>query len=168
MPIEVIVMIDDIDQLVTTAISGVFGTMLKIPVQQEPPGSPIRNGEPHVAGSVGFIGSLSGVVYVYSTQSFARRLTRKLLGEKHGEPADEMVNDAVGEIANMIVGNIKSRLADRGMNCVLTIPSIVRGSHFTIEPTSSTQRRVCSYQCEGDQVVVEVLIKASKEFSFSV
>jgi chemotaxis protein CheX len=162
-------MIDDIDQLVTNAISGVFGTMLKIPVQMEPPGAPIRNGEPHIAGSVGFIGALSGVVYVYSTQSFAQKITRGLLGYKDTEVGEEMVNDAMGEITNMIVGNIKSCLTDRGMSCVLTIPSVVRGSHFTIGPIRSTQRRVCSYECDGDQIVVDVIIKASSpEVNFAV
>lgn len=152
-------MIDDIDDLVTSAVSGVFATMLQIPLQVEPHGSPVRNGEAQVAGSVGFIGPLSGVVYVYSTQTFARRMTSELLGTRDKVPADEMVNDAVGEITNMIVGNIKSRLTDRGMSCVLTIPSIVRGSHFSIEATSSAQRRICSYDCEGNQLVVEVLLK---------
>lgn len=152
-------MIEDIDQLLTSALSGVFVTMLKIPVEKEPAGALIANGEPHVAGSVGFIGTLSGVVYVYSTVSFARKMTRAMVGLKEAEIQEEMVNDAVGEITNMIVGNIKSRLADRGLACVLTIPSIVRGSHFTIEPTTSTQRRVCSFRCDGNQIVVEALIK---------
>lgn len=152
-------MIDDIDQLVTSAITRVFATMLKIPIEKEPPGSPILNGEPHVAGSVGFIGAVSGVVYVYSTVSFAKKMTRAMVGSKDADTGDEMVNDAIGEISNMVVGNIKSRLADRGMGCILTIPSIVRGSHFTIEPISSTQRWVCSYRCDGSQVVVEALLK---------
>jgi chemotaxis protein CheX len=162
------VMIDDMDQLVTSAITGVFATMLKIPIQKEPPGSPIRNGEAHVAGSVGFIGALSGVVYVYSTVSFAQRITKAMVGLKEADTGDEMVNDAIGEISNMIVGNIKSRLADRGLGCILTIPSIVRGSHFTIEPISSMQRRVSSFECDGNQVVVEVLLKLPKEASFAV
>jgi chemotaxis protein CheX len=160
-------MIDDIDQLVTNAVSGVFGTMLKIPVHQEPPGAPIRNGEPHVAGSVGFIGNLTGVIYVYSTQTFARKITRGLLGEKCPNPGDEMVNDAIGEIANMIVGNIKSHLVDRGLNCVMTIPSVLRGSHFSVEPTSSTRRHVTSYECDGHQLVVEVLLR-STDTAFAV
>jgi chemotaxis protein CheX len=162
-------MIDDIDQLVTSAITRVFGTMLKIPIQKEPPGSAILNGEPHVAGSVGFIGALSGVVYVYSTASFAQKITKAMVGTRDADTGDEMVNDAIGEISNMIVGNIKSRLADRGMRCILTIPSIVRGSHFSVKPISSTERRVCTFQCDGNQVVVEILIKATpKEAVFAV
>ena len=72
---------------------------------------------------------------------------------------NEMVNDVMGEVSNMVVGNIKSRLCDRGMECVLTIPSIVRGNHFSIEPVSSTERNVMSFRCEGSQLVVEVLLK---------
>jgi len=155
-------MLDDLDQLVAAAISAVFGTMLNVPVLREAPGAPITNGEAHVAGSVGFIGAISGVVFVYSSASFAQRVTRGLLGMKDAEPAIEMVNDAVGEITNMVVGNIKSRLSDRGMDCMLTIPSIVRGSHFTIEPTTSTERRVCLFRCEGQQVVVEVLLRQTR------
>ena len=148
------VMIDDMDHMVTTAVTSVFGTMLNFAVSKEPPDSPIVNGEPHIAGSVGFIGTVSGVVFVYSTASFAKRVTRGLLGLKDAEPSgDEIINDAVGEITNMVVGNIKSRLADRGMKCILTIPSVMRGSHFTIEPTSASQRRVCIYRCDGKAVV---------------
>jgi chemotaxis protein CheX len=160
-------MIEDLDQLVTSAITRVFGTMLKIPVQREPAGSPITNGEPHVAGAVGFIGTMSGMIYVYSTVSFARKMTRKMVGLKETDASDEMVNDAVGEIANMIVGNIKSCLMDRGMPCVLTIPSVLRGEHFRIEPTSSVQRRVCSFQIEGSQVVVEALLKPATKAAVS-
>jgi chemotaxis protein CheX len=153
-------MINDLDQLVNRAVAEVFSTMLNVPIELQPPGTPICNGEPHVAGAVGFIGTLTGVLYVYSTVNFARRVTRGLLGlPESADTTDEMVNDAVGEMTNMVVGHIKSRLSDRGMTCVLTIPSIVRGSHFTIEPTSSTLRRVCAYECVGNQFIVEVLLK---------
>jgi hypothetical protein len=45
------------------------------------------------------------------------------------------------------------------MPCVLTIPSIVRGMHLTIEPVSTTERRVFSFRSNNNQLVVEVLIK---------
>jgi chemotaxis protein CheX len=82
-----------------------------------------------------------------------------MLGSDSTITGEEMVNDAFGELTNMIVGHIKSRLGDRGIQCVLTIPSILRGSHFTIESTSSTRRRVSTFRCAGSPVVVEVLLK---------
>lgn len=155
-------MIDQIDELVTQAVARAFDTMLNQKVQLEPAHEGMWNGEPHVAGSVGFIGRLAGVVYIYSSASFARRITGQLLGLKDEEiESDEMVNDAIGEITNMVVGQIKSQLSDRGMPCVLTIPSIVRGSHFMIEAVSTTTRRVNSFRCGDHRLIVETLIKPS-------
>ncbi len=163
-------MLDDLDHLVTCAVTSVFATMLDFPVVREPLGTLISAGEPHIAGSVGFTGTVTGVVFVYSSTRFANRMTQGLLGLKKHEPSgDEMVNDAMGEITNMVVGSLKSRFADRGMTCDLTIPSILRGGHFTIEPTSTSRRRICTFQCDGSQVVVEVLLKsAPAEAAFAV
>jgi chemotaxis protein CheX len=152
-------MIEDMDHLISSAVSAVFGTMLNLPVRKESEVAPIKDPETLIAGSVGIIGIVTGVVFVYSTTSFARKIAREMLGPEGEQASDEMVNDAFGEITNMIVGNIKSRLADRGMTCALTIPSIMRGSDFTIESTSSTRRRISTFQCDDNRVVVEVLIK---------
>src|SRR5262245_4094403 len=106
-------MIDDLDHLVSSAVSSVFGTMLNLPVQEQSAGAPVPENEAQIAGSVGFIGVVTGVVFIYSTVSFARQVTRRMLGPQIAVTAEEMVNDAFGEITNMIVGHIKSRLADR-------------------------------------------------------
>jgi chemotaxis protein CheX len=153
-------MIDDLDELVRAAGREVFDTMLNFQLETQPPGTSIPTDEPHIAGAVGFIGHLSGVVYVYASAHFAREITSALLGLPETDtPPDEMVNDAIGELTNMIVGHIKSRLADRGMPCALTIPSIVRGSHFTIEAVTSTTRRLCAFSCRGHQMAIDILLK---------
>lgn len=153
------VMIDDLDHLVSSAVASVFGTMLNLPVDEESGTAPAAENQAQIAGSVGFIGAVTGVVFIYSSVDFARNVTRRMLGSNGLVAGDEMVNDAFGEITNMVVGHIKSRLADRGMQCALTIPSILRGSQFTIEPTSSTRRRISIFRCAGECVVVEVLLK---------
>jgi chemotaxis protein CheX len=153
-------MIDDLDELVRTAVREVFETMLSLDLEPQPAGTSIQNTEPHVVGAVGFIGRPNGIVYVYATANFARDITNALLGLAETDAtSDEMVNDAMGELTNMIVGHIKSRLADRGMPCALTIPSIVRGTNFTIEAVSTTTRRLCAFQCRGNRLAIEILLK---------
>jgi chemotaxis protein CheX len=153
-------MIEDLEQLIGLSVREVFGTMLDLSVQPEALGTVVTNGEPHIASSVGFIGRLTGVVYLYCTTSFARRVTSGFLGLTETEiEGEEMVNDAMGELGNMVVGHLKSRLSDRGIPCSLTIPSIVRGKHFSIEPVSSTERHIFSFRCGTNQLIVEVLIK---------
>jgi chemotaxis protein CheX len=153
-------MIDDLDELVGSAVTALFGTMLGMQMLPVPVQAGFGNNEAHVAGVVGFIGKLSGVVYVYTTQSFARRITATFLGLKDSElEGGEMVNDAMGELANMLVGQMKSRLTDRGIPCVLTIPSVVRGSHFSVEAISSTEGHVFSFEAQGNRIFIHFLLK---------
>lgn len=154
-------MIDRIEEMVKSSVADVFQTMLKLEARVVPLPSDIITDEPHVAGSVGFIGEMTGVVYIYCTATFARRVTGILLEMPFEEvDGEEMINDSMGELANMVVGGMKARLVEQGHSCVLTIPSIVRGSHFSIEATSSTTRRVLCFRCDdGVSLVVEILIK---------
>lgn len=158
-------MIEVLEELVKGAISEVFGTMLSIKTEPDKTLQLMGSGNPHVASSVGFIGQITGVVFIYSKDDFAKLITSRMLGlEPREVDSEEMINDSMGELGNMVVGHIKSRLCDRGMSCVLTIPSIVRGSNFSIEPTASATRVVLGFKCgDSDQVAVEVLIKRPDE-----
>lgn len=151
------------ETLVDGAVKEVFGTMLNLQMVATPADQATMNGQPQVAGAVGFVGRATGVFYIYTTVAFARRVTCGLLGLTEGEiHGEEMVNDAMGEIANMVVGYIKSRLVDRGMSCVMTIPSVVRGSHFDIEGVANTETLRLAFDCNGNPLRVEVLVKATE------
>ncbi len=154
-------MIEVLEELVKGAVSEVFSTMLSIKTQPDSSLNIVSQGESHVASSVGFIGQITGVVFIYSNDSFAKVITSRMLGlEPKDVDTEEMINDSMGELGNMVVGHIKSRLCDRGMSCVLTIPSIVRGSQFSIQPTTSASRMVIAFRCDDvNQVAIEVLIK---------
>jgi len=153
-------MIADFNELVTSAVTKLFGTMLGINMLPSLLQSGLDDGEAHIAGAVGFVGPLTGVVYVFTTVSFARRIAATFLGLKETEAAgDELLNDAMGEMANMLVGHVKSRISDRGMPCVLTIPSVVRGSHFSVEAITSTEGRTLSFASGPDRIFVQFLLK---------
>lgn len=155
-------MIEDLDKLVDSAVTDVFQTMLGMAMRRVPPSPDLSNGEPQVAGSVGFVGKVTGVLYIYASVAFARRITGTLLQlADHEIDSDEMVNDAIGEMANMLVGHMKSCLSDRGMACALTIPSIVRGSHFSVEPVSSVRGQMFAFETSGSHVFIEVLFKST-------
>jgi chemotaxis protein CheX len=155
-------MIADLEGLVTGAVTELFSTMLSTNMLPAPLKPGFGNGEPHIAGAVGFVGRLSGMVYVFTTVSFARRITATFLGLQEAEiEGDEMINDAMGEMANMLVGQMKSRLSDRDMPCMLTIPSVVRGSSFSVEATTSTEGHIFSFVSGENRIFIQVLLKAS-------
>lgn len=120
---------------------------------------------PHVVGNVGFIGDITGLVYVYLETPFANQIAGQMLGMTAAELAeggDEVVNDVVGELTNMTVGAFKNQLADKGFPCRLTIPSILRGDNFKIEATRSATRRIFQFRVDQTTVLVDLLMQNSE------
>lgn len=164
-----------IRQNITRAISDVFKTMLgRVPtfvgltemqvddVLAPPSPRPAWDMTPFVVGTVGFLGDINGLIYLYLDESFARHSTCHLLGMTEAEleeAGDAVINDAIGEITNMTVGSFKNGLCDAGYPCKLTIPSILRGSNFSIEPVSSATRYIYNYESGGHKVSADILIQ---------
>ncbi len=155
--------IEEVCNWLNTSVSDVFSTMFSSEAQSVPPLDSHGTTEPLVIGSVGFVGEMNGVVYISVTAAFARNLTSRMLGMPEAEiEGDEMVNDVIGELSNMIVGSVKSRLCDRGAPCVLTIPSIVRGQNLKVQPIKPSKHHLLGFQCGTDHLAVEFLMKPSK------
>lgn len=159
---------------ITRAAGDVFKTMLGLELSlggasastpseapRHAPSGMIETG-PHIVGAVGFVGSVNGLIYLYLDLPFARHCTAHMLGMSENEldeAGDEVINDAIGEITNMTVGSFKNGLCDSGFPCTLTIPSILRGSSFSIEPISSVMRQTFRFECGVHRVVADILIK---------
>ena len=162
-----------IREYITRAVSDVFKTMLgrvpafvgrtSQPTGTDAPATPNTSRRLYVVGTVGFIGEVNGLIYLYMEEPFARLCTCQLLGMSDAEleaSGDEVINDAIGELTNMTVGGFKNGLCDAGYPCKLTIPSILRGSNFSIEPISSASRYTYTFDSGGHKVVADILLKA--------
>ena len=161
-------MIPDLGDLVTAAVDSFFGTMLSMQMLPVPMSAPPQEEDVQIAGSVGFVGPLSGIIYSHLSEAFARRITCDLLGmDDFQVTGGEMINDTVGEMSNMLVGHIKSRLCDRGLPCVLTLPSIVRGRGLSVAAPSTTQRHFFGFASEGFRLFIEVHLKRDESYRAS-
>lgn len=162
-------------QIVSNSVSSVFHTMLNLSVEMKGvsaldcDGVPVdfvpltATGEMLVVGNVGIVGRLTGMVYLYMTHSFATRIAARMLGMTEAEvEEDELINDVIGELSNMVVGQFKNQLDERGYACRLTIPSILRGSNFVVEPVRSAERQVFYFTCGNDSIAYDILMKAGE------
>jgi len=128
-----------------------------------PPTTTVSTGRV-VVGSVGFLGDINGMIYLYFDDALARISTCHLLGMSAMElenEGDGAINDAIGEITNMTVGSFKNSLCDAGYPCKLTIPSILRGQNFSIEPVGDTYRYIYNFLTDTHKVSADILIKAN-------
>jgi len=160
-------------ETISRAVQDVFKTMLgktttlenttdSVVTDASPWDHPVQITGQQVVGTVGFIGDISGLIYLYLEAGFANEIASHMLGMSAAEleeAGDEVVNDAVGELTNMTVGTFKNQLADKGFPCKLTIPSILRGSNFSIEPISSATRRIYRFHIGEHQLVADLLMK---------
>ena len=86
--------------------------------------------KPIYVGSVGFVGDINGVVYLYINQSVMRKAAARITGDD--ENGEEMISDVCGEIANMLGGGFKNSLADMGQGSMLTIPTVLNGCELYV------------------------------------
>ena len=73
--------------------------------------------------------------------------------------SDEEVHDVIGELSNMIGGDLKSRLCDAGFTCELSIPSITAGKDFSIESKGWAVNETVCFQFENHIALIEAYIK---------
>ncbi len=151
----------DIAAFVNNAMTDVFDTMLDMEVKiSDADSHPEMDGN-RIVGSVGFAGKVLGSIYIHVTDTFARFMTAAMLDMELDEiEGDEEVEDVIGELSNMIGGNLKSRLCDAGLNCELSIPSITSGSNFKVEPVNWARRDRFAFQCRQHTGLLEIYIKS--------
>jgi chemotaxis protein CheY-P-specific phosphatase CheC len=110
--------------------------------------------DPAIFGYVHITGGWEGSVVVQCEDELARRLAAAMFGSEPGVVTPEEVSDAIGEIANVTAGNVKSRL---GVACQLSMPG--HSNVVDIEaafPQSQLIRRY-TFEAEGMPVVVGIL-----------
>ena len=79
-------------------------------------------------GTITFKGNLEGCLGICCGLNCARTIAANMLGmDPDDEISDADINDAVGEVANMVMGAVKSRIQDEVGNVEVSIPSVVQG-----------------------------------------
>jgi chemotaxis protein CheX len=150
----------DIRHYINGHLVDVFQTMLSMKVTPAPGGQPPEFSE-RVTGSVGFGGeTVTGAVYLHLSANFANEITAGMLGLPAGEAIGETeVNDVIGECTNMLAGGLKSALCDKGYDCAVSTPAIIRGASFVIESPHDVRQELLIFDCNGVRFIVEVHIK---------
>jgi chemotaxis protein CheX len=108
-------------------ISDVFETMLGLAVER-------REGDwrcemPPVTGAIFYAGAWNGALLVECTQEQAFQFTHRLMSIEPPASVNDDVRDAVGELANMIAGNLKAVLPP---GVALSMPSVVEGRDYSL------------------------------------
>jgi chemotaxis protein CheX len=95
-----------------------------------------------ISGIIGFSGEASGAVAISLTDTTACKVTDILTDGVSHDKMDDDVIDAVGEIINIIAGNVKKNFEEE-LRIKISLPSIVKGKDHTIVWPSDKTRIIC-------------------------
>ena len=151
----------DLKSFMAKVIKDVFETMVSMDLELSDSNTnkEVVNGN-LIVGSVGLAGDVQGNVRIHVSDDFARAITAAMLGMELDEiEGEEEVYDVIGELSNMISGDIKSRICDAGFSCELSTPTITSGSDYEIISQDCMRCEQLFFINEDHTALAEVAIK---------
>jgi chemotaxis protein CheX len=108
-----------------------------------------------ITGMVGLAGTHKGVLAVHFPKPLALAVTSSFLG-MDVEEINEDVQDAIGEIANMLGGNLKTILSDKGKDIQLSLPSTISGDEYNFSSQAEAEQLIIPFKAPDGEFFVEV------------
>jgi len=112
---------------------------------------------PEVTAMVGLAGMLCGVLSVRCNGKAAALMTSKMLGVELDKIGAE-VSDALGEVCNMVAGNFKNKIAGLAEGCMLSPPTVVTGSNYSLHSLAESPGLEISLLFERMPIVISLAI----------
>jgi chemotaxis protein CheX len=110
-----------------------------------------------VTAMVGLAGTSNGMVCLHTSKALGLWFTAQMLGMEVTEVDDDM-DDALGEIANMIGGSFKHHLSNSGDSIKLSTPSVVTGSDYSITSGHPGESLSLVFQAGGEEFIISAII----------
>lgn len=144
----------------------VFSMMLGLPLEAEE--AYLENARAESAESfdglvsvIGLAGSCVGSGRISCSADFGCRVAGALLSTAY-EAVDEDVLDAMAELTNMIIGNVKSALEDDLGPMGLSIPTVIFGRNYRARSTGVNEWLVVPFRSAGERMEIRFcLVPAS-------
>jgi chemotaxis protein CheX len=150
---------EELVHAIRAATGEVFTTMLNLSVT---PGDVFVEKEEAVPSSgvvslIGLAGSWVGSGSLACSEGCAARIASALLMTPYAA-INEDVLDAVAEVTNMIIGNVKTALESRLGAMGLSTPTVIYGHNFQTRSSGNQEWTVVPFALEEDRMCVQMCI----------
>lgn len=110
-----------------------------------------------VVALLGLAGEWVGNGRICCTPEFGCKMASQLLMQPC-TAVNEEVLDAIGEVANMIIGNVKNALEERLGTLSLSTPTVIYGHNFEARSVGVRERVTLTFKSGEDVLQVQVSI----------
>jgi len=141
-------------QQLDTIVKSIFATMMDVPIGQSD--TPWLPGGDRLTSIVYLDGAWNGAVSLECTASQACQFAGLFLSMDCPDAVDDDVRDVLGELVNMIGGNVKSAMAT-GVR--LSMPSVVDGDDYGLRICGAEIKDRLAFRFIGGDFWVTILAK---------
>ncbi len=154
---------DRLSAAIVTATEEVFTTMLGMEITPQAPylGRKASRPTDGVVSLIGLAGSWVGTGSIACSGELACKLSAQFLMSEY-EAVNEEVLDAVAEVTNMIIGNVKTLIEEQLGPLGLSIPTVVFGRNFTTLTIGTNDWTIVPFQCGGERLEVNICLTPAK------
>lgn len=108
-----------------------------------------------ITAMIGLAGTHKGVLAVHFPYAVAMAITSSFLMMDVNEMNDD-VHDAMGEIANMLGGNVKTILSEKGKDIDLSMPSTISGAQYSFQSDKDVDKVIVKFRTDHGSFMVEM------------
>jgi len=120
----------------------VFETMIFMDVEECSDSDQKVEGD-SILGSITFKGDINGCLVICCNQTCAKIIAANMLGMDAEDTINkEDIYDAIGEVANMVMGSLKSRIHKYSDNIYVSIPIVINGKEIETNLGEGTAQKV--------------------------
>ncbi len=149
----------DISDKIVESTTEIFSTMVMMDVSVAgPPLTGSGTLRDTITGMIGLAGTHKGVLAIHIPNPVAIAITSSFLGMDVDEINDD-VRDAVGELANMLGGNVKTILSQNGRDIELSLPSTIAGHEYGFQATTDVDLVILPFKTEKGEFLVELQLE---------
>ena len=142
---------ESFEQRLDMAVEEVFGAMLGMSCRPvEAVGWTSRR--EMIGAIVGLAGAMRGACVVHADRASAMRIAEVLTGSADNDQG--IIQDALGELCNMIAGTWKGGIPELASGCMLSPPVMIEGYDFRMHSQPSPFHIQSRYQFGADELEV--------------
>jgi chemotaxis protein CheX len=151
---------EEIIAAIKAATAEVFSTMLSMEVPSDEILTPQAAGAGPASGIIaliGFAGPWAGTGSLACTAELACKLSSQFLMAPY-EAVNDDVLDAVAEITNMILGNVKTTIEQKVGSMGLSTPTVIFGRNFQTRSARTHEWTGVRFACGEEKLDIQVCL----------
>lgn len=145
------------DKIIESA-QEIFSTMIMMEISVVEENDGAQSLKDSISGIIGLAGTFKGVLAIHLPNVVAMAITTSFLGMEV-DTINEDVEDAVGELANMLGGNVKMILSEKGRDIDLSLPTTISGRDYDFQQKKDAEYLKIPFVCDAGKFSIELQLE---------